>query len=142
MTSYLLSQFRPPKDHVLAVRPPSAHRKLRWRSRRGYFGKGLPACSLTMYSAYQSGQFTSCPPVSSSCSPCAAAARRSVAARVLIDGMPPGEAHGVDVDKQGNGTVTEQRLYQLVRQPEPVIERQFEIEFLDRGVEAFAFTFG
>ena len=62
--------------------------------------------------------------------------------RVLVDGKPPGAAHGVDVDDQGNGTVTEQRMYQLVRQPKPIADRQFEIEFLDSGVEAFAFTFG
>jgi len=66
----------------------------------------------------------------------------SVHFRVLIDGKPPGPAHGVDVDEQGNGTVTEQRLYQLIRQPEPIVDRQFEIEFLDSGVQAFAFTFG
>jgi thiol-disulfide isomerase/thioredoxin len=62
--------------------------------------------------------------------------------RVLIDGQPPGGAHGIDVDEQGNGTVAEQRLYQLIRQPNPIVDRQFEIEFLDPGVEAFAFTFG
>ena len=62
--------------------------------------------------------------------------------RVLIDGKPPGAAHGVDIDAQGNGTVTEQRMYQLIRQPKPIADRQFEIEFLDPGVEAFAFTFG
>jgi thiol-disulfide isomerase/thioredoxin len=62
--------------------------------------------------------------------------------RVLIDGKPPGAAHGTDLDEQGNGTVTEQRLYQLIRQPKPVADRQFEIEFLDPGVEAFDFTFG
>jgi thiol-disulfide isomerase/thioredoxin len=62
--------------------------------------------------------------------------------RVLIDGKPPGAAHGIDVDEQGNGTVTEQRLYQLIRQPKPIEDRQFEIEFLDSGVEAYAFTFG
>jgi thioredoxin family protein len=50
--------------------------------------------------------------------------------------------HGSDVDEQGNGTVTEQRLYQLIRQSGPISDRQFEIEFLDSGVEAFAFTFG
>jgi len=66
----------------------------------------------------------------------------SVRFRVLIDGRPPGAAHGIDVDDQGNGTVTEQRLYQLIRQPKPIADRQFEIEFLDSGVEAFAFTFG
>ena len=71
-----------------------------------------------------------------------AAPGASVKFRVLIDGRPPGPAHGVDVDEQGNGTVTEQRLYQLIRQPKPVADRQFEIEFLDPGVEAFAFTFG
>ena len=62
--------------------------------------------------------------------------------RVLIDGKPPGAAHGIDVDDQGNGTVSDQRLYQLIRQPKPIAERQFEIEFLDAGVEVFAFTFG
>jgi thiol-disulfide isomerase/thioredoxin len=66
----------------------------------------------------------------------------SVRFRVLIDGQPPGVAHGIDVDDQGNGTVTEQRLYQLIRQPKPIADRQFEIEFLDSGVETFAFTFG
>jgi thiol-disulfide isomerase/thioredoxin len=71
-----------------------------------------------------------------------AARGTSVRFRVLIDGQPPGAAHGIDVDDQGNGTVTEQRLYQLIRQPKPIADRQFEIEFLDSGVEAFAFTFG
>jgi thiol-disulfide isomerase/thioredoxin len=62
--------------------------------------------------------------------------------RVLIDGQPPGAAHGTDVDDQGNGTVSEQRLYQLIRQPTPIADRLFEIEFFDPGIEAFAFTFG
>jgi thiol-disulfide isomerase/thioredoxin len=66
----------------------------------------------------------------------------SVRFRVLIDGQPPGAAHGIDVDEQGNGTVTGQRLYQLIRQPKPIADRQFEVEFFDSGVEAFAFTFG
>jgi thiol-disulfide isomerase/thioredoxin len=66
----------------------------------------------------------------------------SVRFQVRIDGQAPGAAHGVEVDDQGNGTVTEQRLYQLIRQPKPIADRQFEIEFLDSGVEAFAFTFG
>ena len=66
----------------------------------------------------------------------------SVRFRVLIDGQPPGAAHGIDVDDQGYGTVTEPRLYQLIRQSKPIADRQFEIEFLDSGVEAFAFTFG
>jgi Thioredoxin like C-terminal domain len=66
----------------------------------------------------------------------------SVRFRLLIDGHPPGAAHGLDVDDQGRGTVTEQRLYQLIRQPEPIADRQFEIEFLDPGVEVFVFTFG
>jgi thiol-disulfide isomerase/thioredoxin len=71
-----------------------------------------------------------------------AARGASVRFRVLIDGKPPGAAHGGDVDEQGNGTVTEQRLYQLIRQPKPIVDRQFEIEFLDPGIQAFAFTFG
>jgi thiol-disulfide isomerase/thioredoxin len=62
--------------------------------------------------------------------------------RVLLDGRPPGTAHGSDVDEQGQGTVTDQRLYQLIRQGAPIADRQFEIEFLDPRVEAFAFTFG
>jgi hypothetical protein len=62
--------------------------------------------------------------------------------RVSIDGQPPGPAHGLDVDEDGNGTVVEQRLYQLIRQPKPIVDRTFEMEFLDAGVETFAFTFG
>jgi thiol-disulfide isomerase/thioredoxin len=61
---------------------------------------------------------------------------------VRIDGQPPEAAHGTDVDDQGNGTATEPRLYQLIRQPGPVSERTFEITFLDPGVHAYAFTFG
>ena len=66
----------------------------------------------------------------------------SVKFRVLIDGKPPGAAHGVDVDEQGYGTVTEQRMYTLVRQQVPIADRLFEIEFLGPGVETFAFSFG
>jgi thiol-disulfide isomerase/thioredoxin len=71
-----------------------------------------------------------------------AARGTSVRFRVHIDGQAPGAAHGSDVDEQGHGTVSEQRLYQLIRQPKPIGDRQFEIEFLDAGVEAFVFTFG
>ena len=62
--------------------------------------------------------------------------------RVLNDGQPRGPAHGMDLDDQGTGARTEQRLYQLIRQPKPIADRVFEIEFLDSGVEAYAFTFG
>jgi thiol-disulfide isomerase/thioredoxin len=62
--------------------------------------------------------------------------------RVTIDGQPPGADHGLDVDEQGNGVVTQPRLYQLIRQSGAVMDRQFEIEFLDPGVGAHAFTFG
>jgi thiol-disulfide isomerase/thioredoxin len=62
--------------------------------------------------------------------------------RVRIDGQAPGAAHGVDVDEQGTGRVAEQRLYQLIRQSKPIADRLFEIEFLDAGVEIYAFTFG
>jgi len=55
---------------------------------------------------------------------------------------PPGAAHGADVDDQGHGTVAEQRLHQLIRQPGPITDRTFEITFLDPGVQAYAFTFG
>jgi Thioredoxin like C-terminal domain len=66
----------------------------------------------------------------------------SVRFRVFIDGQPAGAAHGIDVDSQGNGIVNQQRMYQLIRQPKPIVDRQFDIEFLDSGVEAFSFTFG
>ena len=62
--------------------------------------------------------------------------------RVLIDGQPPGAAHGADVDDQGGGTAAEQRLHQLIRQPGPITDRTFEIVFLDPGVQAYSFTFG
>jgi len=62
--------------------------------------------------------------------------------RVRVDGEPPGANHGSDTDADGNGQVTSQRLYQLVRSSDGVRDRTFEIEFLDPGVEAFAFTFG
>jgi Thioredoxin like C-terminal domain len=62
--------------------------------------------------------------------------------QVRLDGEPPGAAHGVDVDEQGNGTLTQPRLYQLLRQPGPVSERTLEITFLDPGVHAYSFTFG
>jgi thiol-disulfide isomerase/thioredoxin len=62
--------------------------------------------------------------------------------RVTIDGQVPGENHGVDTDAQGNGVVTDHRLYQLVRQKGSIVDHTFEIEFLDPGVQAFSFTFG
>jgi cytochrome c biogenesis protein CcdA/thiol-disulfide isomerase/thioredoxin len=62
--------------------------------------------------------------------------------RVTIDGKPPGADHGMDTDADGNGTITGQRLYQLVRQANGSGERVFEITFLDPGVQAYAFTFG
>jgi thiol-disulfide isomerase/thioredoxin len=66
----------------------------------------------------------------------------SIRFRISIDGKAPGAAHGIDVDDQGNGVVTEQRMYQLVRQPAPIADREISIEFLDPGVEVFDFTFG
>ncbi|HWJ99273.1 MAG TPA: cytochrome c biogenesis protein DipZ [Xanthobacteraceae bacterium] len=62
--------------------------------------------------------------------------------RVTIDGKSPGNDHGVDIDAEGNGTVTTERLYQLVRQKGDVEDHTFEIRFLDPGVQAYAFTFG
>ena len=66
----------------------------------------------------------------------------SVPFRVTVDGQAPGQAHGLDVDESGQGTVTQQRLHQLVRQRESFGDRTFEITFLAPGVEAYAFTFG
>ena len=62
--------------------------------------------------------------------------------RVSLDGQPPGAARGVDVDEHGAGTIGDQRLHQLIRQPGPIVDRTFDIAFLDAGAEAFAFTFG
>jgi thiol-disulfide isomerase/thioredoxin len=61
---------------------------------------------------------------------------------VRLDGQPPGDAHGLDVDAAGEGTVSEPRMYQLVRQRTAAGERDFEITFLDPGVRAYVFTFG
>jgi hypothetical protein len=61
---------------------------------------------------------------------------------VSINGEPLHTSQGVDVDEQGNGTVTEARMYQLIRQPRPITDRLFEIQFLDGGVAAYSFTFG
>lgn len=67
---------------------------------------------------------------------------RPVRFRITIDGRAPGAAAGMDVDAAGNGAVTNQRLYQLVRQPGAIVDRTFEIAFLDPGIQAFSFTFG
>jgi cytochrome c biogenesis protein CcdA/thiol-disulfide isomerase/thioredoxin len=66
----------------------------------------------------------------------------SVRFRVTIDGAAPGASHGADVDLDGQGVVTAQRLYQLVRDPGAIVDHTFEIRFLDPGVQAYAFTFG
>ena len=71
-----------------------------------------------------------------------AAPGTSIRFRVLIDGQPPGAAHGADADSEGNGTLTWQRLYQLIRQPGPITDHTFEITFPDPGAQAYAFTFG
>jgi thiol-disulfide isomerase/thioredoxin len=62
--------------------------------------------------------------------------------QVRLDGQPPGDAHGLDADADGNGTATEQRLHQLIRQPGRIVERTFEITFLDPGIGVYALTFG
>ncbi len=62
--------------------------------------------------------------------------------RVTLDGAAPGASHGTDIDADGMGTVTSERLYQLIRQEGPIGDRGFEIEFLDPGARAYAFTFG
>jgi hypothetical protein len=63
----------------------------------------------------------------------------SVPFRVLVDGEPPGAAHGLDVDEEGHGTLSEQRLHQLIREGGSIRDRTFEITFLAPGVEAYAF---
>jgi len=66
----------------------------------------------------------------------------SVPFRVLVDGEPPGDAHGDDVDEQGNGTLTQQRLHQLIRQQGKIEDRTFEITYQAPGAEVYCFTFG
>ena len=61
---------------------------------------------------------------------------------VRLDGQPPGDAHGLDVDASGEGTLTEPRMYQLIRQHGAIVPRTFEITFLDPGARAYVFTFG
>jgi hypothetical protein len=62
--------------------------------------------------------------------------------RVLLDGEAPGDARGLDVDEDGKGTVTQPRLYQLIRQPGQIEDRTVEIAFDAAGAEAYVFTFG
>jgi thiol-disulfide isomerase/thioredoxin len=71
-----------------------------------------------------------------------AASDKPVSFRVSLDGAAPGEAHGADVNAEGNSTLNQQRLYQLIRQSGHISDRRFEIEFLDPGAQVFAFTFG
>ena len=66
----------------------------------------------------------------------------SVAFRLRLDGQAVDDAHGSDVDAEGRGVVRDQNTYQLIRQPGPIDDHRFEIEFLDAGVEVFCFTFG
>jgi thiol-disulfide isomerase/thioredoxin len=67
---------------------------------------------------------------------------RSVPFRVFLDGRPPGDAHGLDVDEEGNSTLSQQRLYQLIRRRGPIDDCTLEIRFHAAGAEAYAFTFG
>ena len=69
-------------------------------------------------------------------------AREPIPFRMLLDGEAPGPSHGVDVDENGNGLLRDGRLYQLVREHDAVRERTLEITFLERGAEAYVFTFG
>jgi thiol-disulfide isomerase/thioredoxin len=66
----------------------------------------------------------------------------SVPFRVSVDGEPPAAAHGLDVDEEGRGTLTQQRLHQLIRERGSITDRTFEVEFLAPGAEAYCFTFG
>jgi cytochrome c biogenesis protein CcdA/thiol-disulfide isomerase/thioredoxin len=71
-----------------------------------------------------------------------AADNKPIRFRVSIDGAAPGTKHGADIDADGRGVVEGQRLYQLIRQSGAISDRTFEIEILDPGVQAYAFTFG
>ena len=69
-------------------------------------------------------------------------ARPPIPFRVTLDGVAPGPAHGIDTDPAGDGTLNEGRLYQLIRQPDPIREHTLEIAFAKPGAEAYVFTFG
>jgi hypothetical protein len=71
-----------------------------------------------------------------------AGAREQIPFRVLLDGDAPGLSAGVDVDEKGDGVLRDGRLYQLIRQPNGVREHTLEITFLERGAQAYSFTFG
>ena len=71
-----------------------------------------------------------------------AAPGTSIKYRVTVDGRPPVTSHGLDIDSEGHGEVREQRMYQLIRQPGTIADREIQIEFLEPGVEVFDFTFG
>ena len=62
--------------------------------------------------------------------------------RVTVDGEEPRAGHGLDIDEEGNGVITEPRMYQLIRRPGPTTDRTFEITFLDAGARGYVFTFG
>jgi cytochrome c biogenesis protein CcdA/thiol-disulfide isomerase/thioredoxin len=68
--------------------------------------------------------------------------RKQIRFSVTIDGSAPGADHGANTDADGRGVVNEHRLYQLIRESGGVSDHTFEIEFLDPGVQAYAFTFG
>ena len=72
----------------------------------------------------------------------ASGTRAPIPFRVRLDGEAPGRSHGVDVDEDGNGVLEDARLYQLVREHDQVRDRTLEITFLERGAEAYVFTFG
>ena len=65
-----------------------------------------------------------------------------IAFRVLLDGEAVDGAAGTDLTTDGRGSLAHQRTYQLIRQPGPIVEHRFEIEFLEAGAEAYCFTFG
>ena len=69
-------------------------------------------------------------------------AREPIPFRVLLDGESPGPCHGVDIDEDGNGTLRDGRLYQLVRERDAVREQALQITFRTPGAEAYVFTFG
>jgi thiol-disulfide isomerase/thioredoxin len=66
----------------------------------------------------------------------------SIPFRVTVDGEPPDDAHGLDVDEGGNGTLDRPRLHQLIREPGSITDRTVEISLLAPGAEAYCFTFG
>ena len=129
-------------EHSFAIRPTTTHCPRSSPSTNGGFGAAGPPSGSAPSWARQGAASAFRFHARDLHLVLGSASGKPVRFRVMLDGKPPGADHGMDIDAQGYGQVTGQRLYQLVRQKGGSRERLFSIEFLDPGAEAYAFTFG